>query len=176
MLRMRINKPLAILFLVISIVLPIFIFVFQDFFKSTQSLGLFGIFLTNLITGMSLIPAPGFLSVIAGGSVYPIVLVALVSALGATIGDFVFFIIGFSGRNLTVKKLQKKILFQVLEQYFKKYGGWVLFFASLVPNPIFDSFGLIFGIFGFSITRFIIIITIGRFLRFLILARIGAQF
>lgn len=171
---MKLNKPLLILILIISLSLPILMFIFRDFFRGVQSLGLLGIFIINLTSNLSPFPEPGFVSVIAGGIVYNPFLVALAASLGGSIGDMVVFIIGHSGRRLTIHKLRKKIFFRVLEDYFKKYGGYILFFASLIPNPIFDAFGLIGGIFGFSIVRFFLIMTLGRFLRFLLLASLAS--
>jgi len=173
---MKFNKPLAALILIFSLSLPVLMFIFRDFFRSTQSLGILGIFIINIASNLSLLPAPAFVSVIAGGAVYNPLFVAAVSALGASIGDMLFFLVGHSGRRLTIEKLRKKILFKVTEDYFKKYGGYIIFFAALIPNPIFDSFGLFAGIFAFSPVRFFLIITLGRFIRYIILAGIGSQF
>ena len=174
--KLKLSKPLLILILIIALSIPILMFIFRDFFKGAQSLGLFGIFIINLTSNLSPFPEPGFVSVIAGGTIYNPIFVAAAAALGGSIGDLVVYIVGHSGRRLTIHKLRKKILFQVLEDYFEKYGGYILFFASLIPNPIFDAFGLIAGIFNFSIVRFFLIMTLGRFLRFLLLAGIASYY
>jgi membrane protein YqaA with SNARE-associated domain len=173
---MKINKPIAILILIISISLPILLFIFRDFFKQAESLGLLGIFVINFTSNLSPFPEPGFASVIAGGSLYNPIFVAFFAALGASFGDLLFFIIGHSGRKLTIIKLRKKLFFRILEDNFTKYGGYILFFAALLPNPFFDAFGLIGGIFGFSALRFFILMTVGRFIRFLFLAGLGSIF
>jgi membrane protein YqaA with SNARE-associated domain len=174
--KLKLNKPLAIGLLIFSIALPILLFIFRDFFKDAQSLGLLGIFIINLTSNLSPFPEPGFISVFAGGIIYNPILVAIVASFGASIGDLLFFVIGYSSRHLSIERLRKKILFQVLEDYFKKYGGYILFFAALLPNPFFDAFGLIGGVFGFSPIRFFLIMTVGRFLRFLLVAGIGTYF
>lgn len=173
---MKVNKPLFILIIAIALLLPVFMYVYRDFFTQAQSLGLLGIFLINFTSNLSPFPEPGFLSVIAGGTIYNPILVAAAASLGASAGDFVVFIIGYSGRKLTLERLRKKLLFRVLEDFFKRYGGYILFFASLIPNPFFDAFGLIGGIFGYPIWRFFMIMTLGRFIRFLFLAGIAARF
>jgi membrane protein YqaA with SNARE-associated domain len=173
---MKLNKPLAVVVLTISILLPILIFVYRDYFIKAQSLGLLGIFLINFSSNLSPFPEPGFVSVIAGGAIYNPILVAFAGSLGASFGDLLFYFIGHSGRQLALKRLRKKLLFRVIEESFKKHGGYIIFFAALIPNPFFDAFGLIGGIFGFSFTRFLLLLTLGRFLRFLLLAGFGSFF
>lgn len=147
----------------------------KSFFEDAQGLGLAGIFLVNLIGSASFsFATPGFLTVIAGGSIYPIFLVALFSSLGAALGDLVSFAMGFSGRKLINHKLEKKAWFIVLEKVFKKHSIWVLFLFSIIPNPAFDVIGIIAGIFAYSPLRYFLIVFAGRFLRFLLLAKFGS--
>lgn len=170
------NKPAFYLVFLLSLILSFSLFIFKDFFRDSKSLGLIGIFIINFVSSASFfVSGPAFLSIIAGGSLYNPVLVAFVSSVAATLGDMVGFLVGFSGRKIILEKLEKKFWFSVLEDYFKKYGGWMLFTFAFIPNPFFDAIGLIAGIFVFSPKRFVIIVTLGRFLRYLILAGIGAR-
>jgi membrane protein YqaA with SNARE-associated domain len=173
---MKVNKPLLILIIILALSLPVVMYLNRDFFIKAQSLGLLGILMINFASNLSPFPEPAFLSVLAGGTIYNPILVAAVAAVGASLGDFVVFIIGYSGRQLAIEKLRKRFFFRVLEDVFKKQGGYILFFASLIPNPFFDAFGLIGGIFGFSMWRFFIIMTLGRFIRFLFLAGVASKF
>ncbi|MFH1186566.1 MAG: VTT domain-containing protein [Candidatus Levyibacteriota bacterium] len=170
------NKLAFYLIFAFSLFLPFALFIFRDFFKDSQSLGLLGIFLINFVSNASFfVSGPAFLSVVAGGSLYNPFLVALISSFAATLGDMIGFLVGFSGRKIALEKIGKNFWFTILERYFKKYGGWMLFAFAFIPNPFFDAIGLIAGIFVFSPKRFIIIVTLGRFLRYLILASIGAR-
>ncbi|HZJ18130.1 MAG TPA: VTT domain-containing protein [Patescibacteria group bacterium] len=170
------KKAAFYLIFILSFVLSLSLFIFKDFFRDSKSLGLFGIFLINFVSNASFfVSGPAFLSVIAGGSLYNPILVALVSSVAATLGDMIGFLVGFSGRKIILEKLEKKFWFSVLEDYFKKYGGLMLFFLAFIPNPFFDAIGLVAGIFVYSPKKFIIIVTLGRFLRYLILAGIGAR-
>ncbi len=164
----------GIIFL-LSIALSIAFFIFRDFFKQSTSLGLIGLFTINFVSNASFfISAPAFLTVVAGGNLYPPILVALVSSLGATAGDSIGFAFGFTGRHLTKHKLEKKRWFRILEKYFKKHGNWLLFVFALIPNPVFDAIGLIAGIFAYPFFRFFLIVWLGRFIRYFILASFGA--
>lgn len=170
------NKFAFYLIFLFSLILSFSLFIFKDFFRDSKSLGLIGIFIINFVSSASFfVSGPAFLSIIAGGSLYNPVLVAFISSVAATLGDMVGFLVGFSGRKIILEKLEKKFWFSILDEYFKKYGGWMLFVFAFIPNPFFDAIGLIAGIFVFSPKRFIIIVTLGRFLRYLILAGIGSR-
>lgn len=174
---MKKEKLVALIVFFSSIVLSFSFFIFEDFFSQARSWGVLGLFLLNVISNASFfISAPTLFAVIAGGSLYNPFLVAAVSALGAGLGDTVSYLFGFSGRKVLNHKLSKKLWFRVMEDFFEKHGGWILFLFSLIPNPIFDSFGLIAGIFSYKYWRFLTIIVVGRFIRFLIFAYFGSNF
>ncbi|MCL4354291.1 VTT domain-containing protein [Patescibacteria group bacterium] len=173
---MKNGKFLSILIVILSIGLTVSLFLFPDIFKDHKNWGILGIFIANFISGLSFFPAPSFITAVVGGSIYPPILVGLAASLGATLGDMLYLILGISGRKIAKKKLEKSKWFGLIETNFNKYGGWILFAGAFIPNPIFDSFGLIAGIFNFSILRFFAIIMVGRFLRYFVLAQIGARF
>ncbi len=171
------RKYFTIFVLILSFALSIGVFVLRDNFKEATKLGLFGIFLINLASSSTFfVSGPAFLTVIAGGSIYPPLLVALVASLGAAAGDMVSFFLGFSGRNLTEHKLKKKLWFTVLEDLFKAYGTVIVFIFAIIPNPVFDAIGLVAGVLGFKPLKFFALMLTGRFARFVILALIGARF
>jgi len=175
-LKMKKEKIFSILIIIFSIGLTLAIFIFPDIFRDHKKWGIIGIFITNFISGLSFFPAPAFLTAVIGGSIYPPVLVALASSLGSTLGDMLYLILGISGRKVAKKNLEKNKWFIRIEANFQKYGGWILFAGAFIPNPMFDSFGLIAGIFNFSVLRFFVIILTGRFLRYFVLAQLGAKF
>ena len=171
------RKYFSIFVLILSFVLSIGVFVLRDNFKEATNLGLLGIFLINLAsTSTFFVSGPAFLTVIAGGSIYPPLLVALVASLGAAAGDMVSYFLGYSGRSLTEHKLKKKLWFVVLEDLFKAYGTIIVFVFAIIPNPVFDAIGLVAGVFGFKPLKFFALMLFGRFARFVILALIGARF
>jgi membrane protein YqaA with SNARE-associated domain len=174
---MKLNKTLSIIILISSICFSIGIFLFRDYFKDATSLGLLGIFLINFVSSVTFfVSGPSFLTVIAGGSIYPPLPVAFFASLGAAIGDMVSFFFGYSGRNLIIKKLKKKLWFLVLEGIFRKYGTFILFILAFIPNPIFDALGLVAGILGYSPKKFFAVMFLGRFSRFALFALVGAKY
>lgn len=171
------KKYLFVFVFVLSLTLSVGLLLFKDYFRNLQNLGLLGIFLINLFSSATFfISGPAFLTVIAGGFIYPPFLVALVSSLGASIGDMVSFLFGFSGRNLALVNLRKKIWFNVFEDLFKAHETIIIFLFAIVPNPLFDAVGLFAGIFGMNYFKFFVIMFVGRFLRFIFLAFFGNSF
>ena len=174
---MKKEKVFAVIVFALSLILSIVFLIFKDYFQGARTLGLLGLFIINLVSNASLfVSAPALLTVIAGGNMYPPVLVALSSSLGATIGDLIGFIIGFSGRKITLHKLEKKMWFKFLENFFKRHGSWVLFIFAFIPNPLFDSIGVLAGLLNYSLLKFFLIVFIGRLIRYFLLAQAGAWF
>lgn len=170
------EKTLSFFIFLISLIFSISFLVFQDFFLRAKTLGLLGIFLTNLTSSASIfLPAPGFISVIGGGSIYNPLVVGIVASLGASIGEFVSYILGFSGRNILNHRLSKRFWFKVFEGVFHEYGGIILFSLSFIPNPLFDAVGIIAGVFKYPPKRFFIIVFFARALRFILLAFISSR-
>lgn len=174
---MKGQKLFAAVIFSLSIILSILFYVYRDFFREAQSLGLFGIFLLNAISSASIfLSGPAFLTVFAGGSLYPPVLVALVGSLGSALGDMVGYMLGLSGRRLFFTHLEKHLWFRAVHTLFLRHATLVLLLMAFIPNLLFDSFGILAGVMGFSPVRYFIIIFIGRFLRYLLLADIGSLF
>lgn len=169
------QKAFGIFLFVFSTAISIAAFVFRDTFKDTLSLGLLGILIINFFSSATFfISGPAFLTVIAGGSIYNPLLVALTASLGTSLGDMISFFFGYSTRHLALDKLEKKLWFRVIEDVFKAHGNWIVFLFAFIPNPLFDAVGLIAGIFKFDVKRYFIIILAGRFLRFILLAQLGS--
>lgn len=171
------KKTLAVIILILSFVLSISLFVFRDNFRDFQSLGIVGIFLINFVSSATFfVSGPAFLTVIAGGAIYPPLLVAFIASLGASFGDMVSYFFGLSGRHLTEEKLKKKLWFIVIEQVFTAYGKIIVFIFAFIPNPLFDGIGLLAGIMGMKYVEYFAIMLSGRLLRYIVLAFIGAKF
>ncbi len=170
------KKNLSILTLILSLLLSFGLLYFQDFFIHAQKLGLLGIFLINFFSSATFfVSGPAFLTVIAGGAIYPPLLVAFIASVGASFGDMISYVFGFSGRNLALVRLRKKIWFVVLDDLFVEYGKIFVFVLALIPNPFFDAVGLLAGVMGMKYYQFFIIMLTGRFARFVVLALIGAK-
>ncbi len=150
-------------------------FVFREKLSQFRSLGLFGIFLANLIGSATIfLPAPAIVTVVAGGIIYPPLLVALVATIGATIGDLLAFLLGVSGKKVFLKKEYR--FYQVLTHLMRRFGAMTIFIFAFFPNPVFDAVGIIAGAVGYPPYKFILWLFLGRMSRNLLLAFFGARF
>lgn len=170
------KKNISLFLLILSLLFSFALFYFRDFFSGAEKLGLLGIFIINFISSATFfVSGPAFLTVIAGGSIYPPLLVAFIASLGASFGDMVSYVFGFSGRSFALSGLNKKLWFRITEDIFKKYENLIIFLFAIIPNPFFDAVGLLAGIMGMKYYKFFAIMLAGRFARFVILAFIGAK-
>lgn len=175
--EMNSQKLLAVGTLIASLVLSILFFEYKEFFRGTASLGLFGIFVINFISSATFfVSGPAFLTIFAGGSIYYSWHVALVGSLGSAFGDCLGYVFGFSGRKLIEEKLAKNKWYKLIHSYFHRYGGWILLGFAFIPNPFFDSIGIIAGVFRYPLWKYFVIVLVGRFIRYYMLARFGALF
>lgn len=171
------NKIYAVSVFLLSIILSIAFYVFRDYFKEAISLGLLGIFIANFVSSATFfVSAPAFLTIITGGGLYSPILVAVVAAVGACLGDMLGFAFGHSGRRLTRKKLDRHKTVRFLEKHFHRHGALIIFILAIVPNPFFDVAGILAGMVNYPPLKFFAIMLIGRFIRYWLLAQVGAHF
>ena len=171
------NKLYAASVFLLSIVLSVAFYAYRDFFREASSLGLFGLFIINFVSSATFfVSAPAFLTIITGGNLYSPVLVAVVAALGACLGDMLGFAFGHSGRKLTKKKLDRHKAVRFLEKHFHRHGALIIFLLAIIPNPFFDAIGILAGVVNYPVFRFFVIMLVGRFIRYWALAQVGASF
>lgn len=159
----------------LSILLIWLAFHFEHRLEHFRSLGLLGIFLINLIGSSTLfLPAPAIASVVAGGALYPPLLVGLSAALGASFGDMLSYFLGRAGTHVILNHSQH-IIYVKFKTYFSKFAGPLIFIFALIPNPFFDAIGILAGASEYPPTRYFLIMFAGRLLRNVLLAFLGAK-
>ena len=111
--------------------------------------GLIGVLIVSFIAGstfsVTAIPVPYWLVVLTMPSILApqwgmlsAVWVALISALGASIGQLITFMIGYGGRGIS-QKVTSKIggrLYDKAMGWAQRRGSWAVFLMSLIPNPL----------------------------------------
>ncbi len=152
--------------------LPVF---FQVRFHSLRSFGLVGVFFINLFGSATIfLPAPGLLSVGISATQSDPLLVAIIGALGASIGEGTTFLFGYTSNKLL--DLEKhKFIKKFKKNVFDKYGNAVILFFAFTPNPLFDGIGMIAGLSKFPVKKFLILTFIGRLLRYIVIAYVSAK-
>jgi membrane protein DedA with SNARE-associated domain len=103
--------------------------------------GYFGIFFISLLGAMSVfVPIPYTVVIftlgglrIGGDWAFNPLWIAVASGIGAAIGEFSGYLIGFGGRKVISEKYKKKLDFFV--KLFKKFGPIVIFIFALTLFP-----------------------------------------
>lgn len=156
----------------IGVILPIY---FRDQLLELTSFGLIGLFLINFLGSATIFfPAPVILSVGIAGNLYNPLLVALVASLGSALGEGTGYLFGYSSREI-MRLRSKKLTNHMIHFLFEKYGWIGVILFSLVPNPVIDGVGILAGLAGFSLWRFVLFVFIGRLVRNIVVAQLGAS-
>lgn len=163
----KINKIFLIL---LSIFISLSIIIFRDSLAHLQSYGLVGIFLISIVGNATIvIPAPVILSAFIGGSIYNPIVVGLIVALGATLGELTGYLAGLGGRvAITDHRHFKKV-----EHWMTKSGFLTILVLAAVPNPLFDIAGIFAGATNYSTKKFLLATLIGKSIKFLTVALLG---
>jgi membrane protein DedA with SNARE-associated domain len=141
--------------------------------------GYLGIFLISLLGAMSIfVPIPytivifilGGLQDTVGNWVFEPLWIAVAAGVGAAIGEFSGYLIGFGGRKVIGDKYKKKMDF--LTKLFKKFGPIAIFVFALTPLPD-DLLFIPLGVMRYSLLRAFVPALLGKFFSNLIIAYSG---
>jgi membrane protein DedA with SNARE-associated domain len=119
---------------------------FTDIFPFAVGDGYLILTLVNFFGSLvPFVPLPGFLllATMSIGNQYDLHILALLSAVSATVAKQIIFFVSFKGRKIISKKTQKRM--RPFERLVKKYGAAAAFVAAATPMPddiIFVPLGL----------------------------------
>ena len=153
-----------------SILISGVIIYFRNELAKLQGYGILGIFLISVLGNATVvIPAPVILSAFIGGSIYNPILVGLVVAFGATVGELTGYMAGVGGRvAITDHRHFKKV-----EKWMTKSGLVTIFILAAIPNPLFDLAGIFSGTTNYPIKKFLLATFIGKSIKFIIVSLLG---
>ena len=101
--------------------------------------------------------------------------VGLTSALGASIGQLITFMIGYGGRGLSEKvtsKIGGKFYDRAMD-WAQKHGSWAVFFMSVAVNPIHLPMTIAIAALGYPPHKFFIFCFLGVAVKSLVIAFCG---
>lgn len=157
--------------IVFAIIISALIFIFRNQLRAVGSYGYLGIFLIAVIGNATIIlPVPTIVTAFAGGSVFNPVIVGLLSALGATIGELTGYVAGRSGTAI----VENQEVYDRFEKWMDRYGLLALFVLAAIPNPLFDVAGIIAGLSKMKVSTYFVVVCAGKIVKFLIIAYLGA--
>ena len=141
-----------------------------------ERVGYPGLFLVTLMANASIIlPTPGFVAVVVAGAVLNPLLVALIGALGMTIGELSGYLVGRASSTISRRKEggEKSRWARWTRLSNKLVGRWGMlgiFVLAALPNPLFDIAGLAAGAVKMGIAKFMVATFAGRLIRTSLLA------
>jgi uncharacterized membrane protein YdjX (TVP38/TMEM64 family) len=167
------KAPVAqIIVLALLVLVTIWLIEIRDQLAHYGSLGYTGIFLFTLASNATLFfPVPGPLAAMAGGSLFNPILVALVAATGATLGEMTGYVAGVSGKQL----IEPKPRLARVKAWMERYGLIPVVVLAAVPNPFFDCAGIMAGALRIPIPQFLLATWAGKLAKFLAFAYLGAN-
>ena len=108
---------------------------FVDLFPFAPDVGYSLLALVNFFGSLiPFVPLPGFLllATMSVGNQYDLHVLALISAVTATIAKQIIFYVSYGGRKIIKEKTRKRM--RPFERLIKRYGAGAAFFAAATPN------------------------------------------
>jgi membrane protein DedA with SNARE-associated domain len=135
--------------------------------------GYLGVFIISFIGSVSVIfPIPYTLVIFVLGSMLDPVFVALSGGLGAALGEFSGYILGYYGRTAVGKERRRKMDYMV--KLFGRYGPVAIFLFAFTPLPD-DLLFIPLGIMRYPFLKAFVPALLGKTLMTFILAFSGQQ-
>ena len=109
---------------------------FVDLFPFAPDVGYSLLALVNFFGSLvPFVPLPGFLllATMSVGDQYDLHVLALVSAITATVAKQIIFYVSYGGRRIINEKTRKRM--RPFERLIKRYGAGAAFFAAATPIP-----------------------------------------
>jgi uncharacterized membrane protein YdjX (TVP38/TMEM64 family) len=157
--------------LLFAIAISVLIFVFRDKFESLQSYGYLGLFLLSILGNATIVlPVPIILTAFLGGAIFNPLIVGVVVSLGATIGEMTGYLAGAGGGEIIKKDPRVK----KIRKWMEKYGLLTLLVLAAIPNPLFDLAGIVAGATKIPIYKYLTVVWVGKFIKFVTISYIGA--
>ena len=157
--------------LVFSLVITIVIVAMRDQLAALKTYGYVGIFITALLGNATVIlPVPSLAVVFAGGSVLNPLAVGLVAGIGEPIGELTGYLAGYGGSAA----IDDPVRFEWIGRWMRRRGFLTLLTLSAIPNPLFDMAGITAGMLHFPVRRFLLACWIGKTIKAVIIAYLGA--
>jgi membrane protein DedA with SNARE-associated domain len=143
-----------------------------ELFLMLESYGYFGAFLINLIASSTIVlPLPGAAFVFGLGAVLNPLLVGIAAGVGAAIGEFTGYALGWGGRKIISDRWKKQM--RQTEKLFQRYGGFfVIMLFAMTPLPD-DIAGIVAGVFRYPVKKYFIAVLIGKLILNITIAYAG---
>jgi membrane protein YqaA with SNARE-associated domain len=160
-----------IIALIMVIAITVYIYVIRDKAEQLSAYGYPGIFLLSILGNATIIlPAPVIAITYVMGAVFNPFGVALAAGAGSALGELTGYMAGFSGQAVA----EKTAIYERLERWTDRYGGFAILVLAFIPNPLFDIAGAAAGALRMPVLKFLLWAWIGKTLKMLLFALAGS--
>ena len=168
----NVTRVVILVFLLLLTVAPIVLVTRGFDLERVAIYGYVGVFVAAFASSTTIIfPTPGIaVAVVAAAYLNP-ALVALVAAVGATLGEFTGYLAGYWGKIAIGDKYGGRYL--KAEDWMKRHGNLTLFLFAFLPFLVFDFTGIAAGALRFPFRKFLLACFAGRLPRSFIEAYLG---
>ncbi len=190
--KSKYKKLLQVLILVAVAIVTFGTLILSVDSEQLMALGYGGIFITALLSAVSLSPVvpSGVVAFVAGGRLDPF-LVSVVAGLGSAIGESTGYGVGYASRGFlsteqrsgtwyvrAYDRVSRGRMYRWLNDkvftWMRRYPFLTLFIIAAIPNWFVDVGGLIAGRTSYPFSKFFIAIALGKIVRFALIAYLGA--
>ncbi len=157
--------------LILAVAITIALYLLRDRLQDVKEYGYAGLFVVSILGNATIVlPVPTLVAAFVGGGVLNPILVGVISAAGATIGELTGYLAGMGGQAI----IKNRALHERFERWMDRYGLFALFFLAAIPNPFFDVAGIIAGMSGIPVTTYMLVVWAGKIVKFILVAYLGA--
>ena len=150
--------------------ITVYIYNIRERVEEFEQFGYAGIFLIALMANATvLLPAPGIAIIYAMGAVFNPLGVGLAAGTGGALGELSGYLAGFSGQAV----VERTDMYNRIQPWVMKYGGWAILVLSAIPNPFFDIAGIAAGIAKMPMQTFLLFTWIGQIIKMTLFAFAG---
>ena len=133
----------------------------QAILQNYASLAYVTVFVISLLSNATIfVPAPGIALNIALATQFNPSIVALIAALGGTVGELTGYCAGRVGNKIVSAEHIKG--YEFAKHRLERHGYWVISLFALIPIVLFDLVGLVSGALKIPIGKFFIATLVGR--------------
>jgi len=93
-------------------------------------------------------------------------LIGVIAGSAEAVGELTGYLAGMSGKRV----FDRNRFYLRFKNLFSRYAGLMLFFGSIVPNPLFDIMGIAAGSILYPLRRFLLLVFIGKTIKFTLIA------
>lgn len=166
------TRLLQFMGLILAVAITVVVFLLRDRLQDVKEYGYAGLFLISILGNATIVlPVPTLVTAFVGGGVFNPILVGVISAAGATIGELTGYLAGMGGQAI----IDNRDLHERFERWMDRYGLFALFFLAAVPNPFFDVAGIIAGMSGIPVATYMLVVWAGKIVKFILIAYLGAS-